>query len=175
MDNLPKNENGTLAAAALRPAALALGSQSSMIRFWSSAWMIEVTGFTLGEIDLILDEASERDRQSPVLKLTFQLRRFKILFRARAISGFSVPIACYAAMRGLRPTINDCWKANRPTSLSRIRRSMFPLAAMSPGRAPALSAEVTGNPDCDDYLKKYDLCASKPGEAKTVMNYLSID
>jgi ParB-like chromosome segregation protein Spo0J len=76
---------------------------------------IEVTGFSLGEIDISLTRPRKRARKSPAPKTKFLPNSPKPVFRERVISGFSEPIVCFVAMHELPPTINGCSVVKWPT------------------------------------------------------------
>jgi len=59
---------------------------------------------------MILDEASEKRPQESGPDDDVRGRVPQILSPEPAIFGFWAPIACFVAMRGIHPTINDCSK-----------------------------------------------------------------
>jgi hypothetical protein len=76
---------------------------------------IEVTGFSLGEIDLILDEATEKEPQEPGPEYEFPPILQQTSLPGEVTFGCSAPIVCSVAMLEHPLTISACSKANRPT------------------------------------------------------------
>ena len=97
---------------------------------------IELTGFEMAEIDLILEEAREA---SGAAERTGRSRRPNLHPVRRsakpAICGCSVAIACCAGMRATKPPTISCSQAPRRNLCSPIRPTTSPSMAMSAGSA----------------------------------------
>ena len=75
---------------------------------------IEVTGFSLGEIDTILDEASEKKPVGPGSGRSIFRRSLRRRFRERAISGSWARTACCAGTPAPTQITPVCSKARPP-------------------------------------------------------------
>ena len=69
---------------------------------------LELTGFSLGEIDGILADAAEKSAAEPGPEDSLFPRRKLPRYRALAICGFSDRIGCSVATPALKPTIAGC-------------------------------------------------------------------
>ena len=102
---------------------------------------IELTGFEMAEIDLILEEAREASGDASGPEDTAPEPSPGPRSPKLAICGCSVPIACCAGMRETKPPTITCSKAPRRNSCSPIR----PTTSQSTAMSAALAAFVIAN------------------------------
>ena len=76
---------------------------------------VELTGFEPAEIDLILCDWKEASAEAATPRISMLSLQRRQQSAVSAISGFSVPIACFAEMPGRQKPTKHCWGLIVPT------------------------------------------------------------